>query len=396
MKPLLSIIIATKNRVPYCINSIETILNTPGNDFELVVQDNTDNTELKDYIKANISDSRLIYNYTPPPYSFIDNFNTAIYLASGEYLCLIGDDDSICRQLLDIVLWARKRNIDSLSPQKLFEYIWPDTFNNQKDSTLIIFHYDGQIKKLDPDIILNEFFSSGALDYLKKGFPKLYHGIVRKTCLDEVKAKTGFYVGGLSPDIYAAIALSFVVKSHYVIDLPITIAGACKASATAASVKGQHSGELKKAPHFRDRGNYIWDSLMPDIYSVETIWAETSLKALSDMGREDLRREFNLHLFLAKNILRNLDKWRYFIIQTYSYLISNKNGFLSVIKLFFVLFYLTIKYFISNIPKLHKSDNKNLENIIYKDVHDLKHATALSSELLGQNMAFQEFSKDEN
>ena len=54
MRPLLSIIIATKNRVQYCINSIEAILNFPENDFELVVQDNTDNYELKDYINSHI------------------------------------------------------------------------------------------------------------------------------------------------------------------------------------------------------------------------------------------------------------------------------------------------------------------------------------------------------
>ena len=49
--PLLSIIIATKNRVPYCIKSIETILSITNHDFELIVQDNTDNLELNDYLK---------------------------------------------------------------------------------------------------------------------------------------------------------------------------------------------------------------------------------------------------------------------------------------------------------------------------------------------------------
>ena len=82
MKPLLSIIIATKNRVPYCISAIESILSINSDDIELVIQDNTDHLELKEYIESKIIDKRLIYQYTPPPFSSIDNFNSAIELAT--------------------------------------------------------------------------------------------------------------------------------------------------------------------------------------------------------------------------------------------------------------------------------------------------------------------------
>ena len=188
MKPLLSIIIATRNRKQYCINSIETILNFPGNDFELVVQDNTDNFDLKDYINSNISDSRLIYNYTPPPFSSIDNFNAALDLANGEYLCLIGDDDSISQQLIEVVKWAQKNNIESICPSYFSEYIWPETFGNKKDSTLITPKTSGGLIRIDPANVLHEFFKAGLLDYLGKGFPKLYHGVVKRSCFAKIKA----------------------------------------------------------------------------------------------------------------------------------------------------------------------------------------------------------------
>jgi hypothetical protein len=47
-------------------------------DFELVILDNTDTLELKDYLLSKISDKRLIYNYTAPPFSSFDNFNAAL------------------------------------------------------------------------------------------------------------------------------------------------------------------------------------------------------------------------------------------------------------------------------------------------------------------------------
>ena len=52
-KPLLSILIATKNRIPYCINVIERILKYPDQDFELIIQDNSDSLLLFDYAKKN-------------------------------------------------------------------------------------------------------------------------------------------------------------------------------------------------------------------------------------------------------------------------------------------------------------------------------------------------------
>ena len=58
MRPILSIIIATKNRILYCINVIETILKFDNSDFELVIQDNSDTLELHDYVQHKISDKR--------------------------------------------------------------------------------------------------------------------------------------------------------------------------------------------------------------------------------------------------------------------------------------------------------------------------------------------------
>lgn len=83
-KPMLSIMIATKNRIPYCIHVIETILKFPDQDFELVIQDNSDTLELKEYCDV-ITDKRFKYNYTPPPFSSIDNFNKVISLSKGQY-----------------------------------------------------------------------------------------------------------------------------------------------------------------------------------------------------------------------------------------------------------------------------------------------------------------------
>lgn len=389
--PLLSIVIATRNRIPYAISAIKSILEIPDPRLELVVQDNSDSLDLKSYVHKNIKDNRFSYRYTPPPFSSIDNFNAAMEMATGEYVCLIGDDDGICPQIFEVVCWAKKNNIESISPKTFCEYIWPNSFGNNKDSILIVPKATGQIIGCDPAKQLTVFFKQGALDYLWIGFPKIYHGIVKKECLERIKSKTGFYFGGLSPDIYAAIALACIVNRHIIIDFPLTIAGACNQSTTIDSKKGKHSGNLRSAPHFRDRGNYIWDNLIPKVYSIETIWAESALKALADMERNDLRLIFNADLFLVKNILRNTDNFKYFISETFKYLKVNKKSVQKFFKLTTMLFYIKFRYLLHLLASFMLARKSSEENMTFTDVMNIEAATILATKVLNEKKIVYKF-----
>lgn len=378
MKPLLSIIIATKNRVPYCINTIETILSFSDNDFELIVQDNTDNLELCDFVNLNISDQRLIYNYTPPPFSSIDNFNAALELASGEYVCLIGDDDGICSTIFDIVKWANANDVDSICPKVFVDYYWPGAFNKLSIGYLSIPHFSKKIWRKDPKKEIQNLINDGILNYMKFNLPKFYHGLVKRSCFEELKAKNGYYIGGLSPDIYSAVSLSNIVKKHIVLDFPITIAGACKVSTTVAGFTGGHSGKLKDAPHFRDRGDYVWDKQIPKYYSVTTIWAESALKAIHDNKIWVDLDKLCLSRILAKSILDTPYNYKLFYSET-SKITENKLQFN------LKLFYQIIRLFIYSYTV--KVINKIKSKIFFKqsrftDINNISEATIKTNRIL--------------
>lgn len=326
MNPLLSIIIATKNRVSYCVNAINTILSY-NNDFQLIIQDNTDNLDLRDYIKSNISDKRLIYNYTPPPFSSIDNFNAGLELASGEYVCLIGDDDGICSTIFEVVKWAKLNNIDSICPKIFIDYYWPDAIKKGGLGYLTIPIFTSRSWTTIPKDEIQNLLNDGIINYMKFNLPKFYHGVIKRSCFEEIKSKTGFYIGGLSPDIYSAISLANIVKKHVIIDFPITIAGACNLSTTALGFTGGHSGKLKDAPHFRDRGSYIWDDLIPNFYSVQTIWAESAIKAIRENQVQVNLQKLNIAKILAKAVLDTPLHIKFFLTASFTKA-PNKNVFI--------------------------------------------------------------------
>lgn len=310
MKPLISILIATKNRQKYCLSAVESILMLPNENIQVIVQDNSDDKNLENMLHPHILDSRLVYQYTPPPFSSIDNFNAAIELATGEYICLIGDDDGINPEIIDATIWAKENNVDCLAGNINVTYRWegtgaPDTlFTKMTGSTLTITHFNGKAKKINIEDSFKKLMLNGCTNYLDFDFPKLYHGIVKKDLLDEMKNKTGAYLKGLSPDIYSAIALGCIAKKIVVIDYPLTIPGVCgqSTSITEGQIK-KHSKKIEDAPHFRDRKvPYEWDTNVPGIYCVQTIWADSAFAAIKEFQRIDLLEYFDKYMLYA-NIL---------------------------------------------------------------------------------------------
>ena len=78
LKPLLSVVIPTRNRFYYVKSTIRSILSIDYSNIELVVQDNSDSDELRNWINDNISDGRLKYYYCNLPLSFVANFDQAV------------------------------------------------------------------------------------------------------------------------------------------------------------------------------------------------------------------------------------------------------------------------------------------------------------------------------
>lgn len=311
-RPLLSIAIATRNRIPYAMSAIQSILAISDPRLELVVHDNSVTRDLESYTHAAIKDKRFHYGYTAPPFSSIDNFNAVLEMATGEYVCLIGDDDGVNPEILEAAFWAKSNNVDCLAVKNTISYLWEGTaaqstvFTKVAGGALSVWSFRGSIENADVQKELVKLVRNGGLYYLNFKLPKLYHGLVHRRCLEAVRERTGAYFGGLSPDIFASLAIACVANRVVVTDYPLTIPGACGVSGSVVegSIK-RHSKKLEDAPHFRSRGRYEWCELVPRVYSPETIWVDSGVAALRAMGRSDLVRQLNLPKLAAYCVAAN-------------------------------------------------------------------------------------------
>ncbi len=293
--PLLTIVIPTHNRSQYAVHAIANVLSVESDELELVVHDSSDTEDLERRIGDRVADSRLVYRHVRAQLSITDNHNAAMALASGEYVCLIGDDDGINPEIIDATRWAKANGIDALTPRIVANYCWPDfrtrTFGTRHASRLYVSRFSASYERLEVSRALKQclahaFQGTGNL-------PKIYHGIVRRSCLQQLFEKAGAYFFGVSPDVSGAIALAPHIQTYFILDYPITIPGASGGSNTGRSAIRAHTGTLENDPHMRLFQNVVWPDLVPKFISVETVWAQAGVAALHATGQAEALHHFN-------------------------------------------------------------------------------------------------------
>lgn len=314
---LISIIIPTRNRQYYAEKTIRQI-STISTELEIVIQDNSDDDSLRDAIADLISSGTVKYEYESKPIPFSENYDRAASRVKSKYLCAIGDDDAILPNIVSCAKWMEEKGIDAVKPAKTLLYCHPGNINRKLSACVRSYQYTGNYRFSNPEAALVELLNAGGCNYLSKDLVGSYHGLVNMDLMNKVKEKTGKYYGGLTPDMFSVVCLSLIPNIKFaVVDYPITLPGVCPTSGSAASQSGRHVGKLKDAPHLKYLPDYKWDSRIPQYYSVETIWAETMIKAITSMNREELIDRYFNRFALAQSMYVNNEAARQDILELF-------------------------------------------------------------------------------
>lgn len=289
--PILSVIMPTHNRANYAISAINSILSFPDMDIELIVTDTSEDSKLKDAL-SNISDNRLKYSYVKEALSMTENYNLAMSLATGTYVCLIGDDDTITQDAIIASRWAKENCVEVVSPLVVANYAWPDFksrfFGNSHAGRLYIKKKFGDYKWCNSKENLIRALNKGALG--TEGLPKVYHSLVSKKMMDLIKEMSGNYFHGVSPDVSGAVSLAIVSDEYLEVNYPLTLPGAAGKSNSGRSALNTHKGSLKEDSHTKRFKNLNWPLLLPQFTSVETVWAQAAYSTLEAFDVKEIEK----------------------------------------------------------------------------------------------------------
>lgn len=312
---LVSVVIATHNRSKYAIDCIRSILEIAGIDIQVVVHDTSnDACELKNWA-SGLDDNRLVYVHSSERLSMTENHEKALKLAGGEYVCLIGDDDSVSKRIVDVARFALAKNIHILTPPVKATYYWPDFrtkfYGDKHAGKVYLDNFSGEVTSISLSERLDLALAQACQGTDR--LPKLYHGLVHKSVIEKIRqANNGVMLYGTSPDISASISICLVGGENYcMIDFPFTMPGGSAGSNSGRSALGKHKGDLKTDPHLAPFKNLVWAEEIPKFFSVETVWAHAAWETLRHSGSQREFHRFGLSRLYAQCLFNHWDSRRY-------------------------------------------------------------------------------------
>lgn len=297
-RPLLSIVVPTKNRYYTLKYLIQLFCSFKNDDIELVIQDNSDdNREILCFLQK-IYHPNLVYDYRSDSMPIFQNCDLAVEHSSGRYVCMMGDDDLLSPHLYEFVAQMEKEGYQSASFDGA-SYSWPGVeHTGHSFPNLVIKYRRADLYQVDVPSELKAVLRAGAITL--GHMPRVYHGVVRRDCLDQVYAQSGSYFPGPSPDMGNAIGLSLLVKQHLHCTLPYISSGASPKSAAGLGSKHKHVGSLKDKPFLPANIEELWCPKLPMVWTGQTIWAQSAVQALEAMGHPDLVKQISWNKIYAR------------------------------------------------------------------------------------------------
>lgn len=331
MSYLLSIVVPTKDRYKQLKHLINLIDGFNSEEIELVLQDNTfDNSEILNFLSTK-QRTHVKYYHNIKPFPINYNVDLAILNSTGEYVCFIGDDDGVLPNIINCIKWMKRNDIDALRPA-ITIYNWPDFLdfdNNNLSGALLYDNFSYEVKEIDINKSLRKLANRGFSHIYT--IPKVYHGIVKRKCLDEIYKIGGTFSPGPSPDMATAVALSFVVKNFTEINLPVILIGQSESVGGGERKLKGGVKNINEVPFLPKNAKENWNSRIPKVWCSQTVWPESAIKAIQYMSKES-EIMVNYEYILAK-FIRSHKSEKNLAIQ----LSKNKGN------LFYYLFFLKVE-----------------------------------------------------
>ena len=232
MKPtLFSIIIPTRSRHDTLKSSIQSVLNQSYNDFELVIMDNNSSLETGEVVRS-FTDIRIKYYRSPVSLSMSDNWELGLSYTSGEYVFILGDDDALMPDGLEIAAQLIDRyNLPIVSWLRHF-YAW--------DSSIVpwLRNHLGVNLLQRAEIRNNRRFLKSFYDRNSghEELPMIYNSLIRRDLIEKIKSIHGRYFHSHCPDLFSGIVNAYFSEQYLYSYRALSITGTSGHSTGAAGL----------------------------------------------------------------------------------------------------------------------------------------------------------------
>lgn len=306
----LSICIPTRNRQEYAFITATDIMKTMPSDVEIVVCDNSDDTQKINELFANTSKSNRLKLLTSETrtLSMRENWEKAIKATSGEWVAFIGDDDYIDPEISNLLrrLAKSKPDVDCLQWSHL-RFEWPEA--RTVDTTVDIC-LRSELKPFPRQMMQKRLIEAQDLRPTMICTP--YHAALRRDLINKVGnliTKDGVFFKHSNVDYYSGWLASVVSKEGVFSLRPLSVSGASKSS-NSAYIRTGFNTSMKRfskeaSIDLYPKENHIEGEATESAQSITEYFDAMFLDFARQIGRSDYDGEW--HEKIHKRAMRELD-----------------------------------------------------------------------------------------
>jgi len=222
-RPVLSVLIPTRNRAGYLPFAIQSALNVPSPEIEIVVSENHSDDGSWE-VCQRFSDTRLRVIRPPRPLAMHDHWEWLLSQATGQWVTFIGDDDAVMPHCVEHLKFLASRFPQAeaiVTPRAYF--FWPGCEKTYGD-VVVDASFKEEYSWVDSKRELRAALR-GKTPYIS--LPQLYSGgVQRRSLINRVRMlQGGTYFRSVTPDAYSALMSCIHTYRYLRSGIPITWVG---------------------------------------------------------------------------------------------------------------------------------------------------------------------------
>lgn len=222
-EPKFSILLPTHNRLDLLSYAVDSVLNQPFADFEIIISDNQSEEDIEGYV-GSLSDDRIRYFRTDTFLPVTDNWNRAWNESLGQYCIMLGDDDGLTQNALtDLCKVIDEFDEPEFIYTNAIQFGYPGVIPNQHKGFVQRPYLPLMENRSEPYVLDKKAAQSIVEDSCQFYLPLVYnmqHSVVKRSYAKQLKVKGDFFHSPY-PDYYATNML-FLMAPNIVVNPRVT------------------------------------------------------------------------------------------------------------------------------------------------------------------------------
>ena len=231
--PRFSIVMPTRNRAQLLQFALQSALDQPTRDLEIVVSDN-DSHDDTPAVARRFGDPRVRYVRTPETLAMPDSWEFALSHATGDYITFLCDDDAFSPRLLsavdgvirghdvEVVCWSRQT------------YVHPSWYVPEQRNILQYTRTTGGVTIFDSRQALRALCVDLSVRQGSLG-PLMLNSMLSRRVVETARARMGRFFLPPSPDYSTYLAVLALVSRYAYLDDAVMLSGSGRESIGSSS-----------------------------------------------------------------------------------------------------------------------------------------------------------------